>query len=714
MEPSSITLLDIRIQKWIARQGWNSLREIQENSIPPILRKNCDVIISASTAGGKTEAVFLPVISQILKSKRNNGYQVLYISPLRALINNQYERLKKMVHGLNIPITFWHSDVPNNIKVKSLKNSDGILIITPESLESFLINRKDEAHNLFKAIQYVIIDELHTFIGNERGIQLQSLLSRIEHCQQRVIPRIAMSATFSDYNLVKKFLRNDSIIPCEIPSKGDDSHQMMIIIKEYTTKDHISYIKNITQDIFKRLRGSNNLIFTNSRYDSEKYASLLSNMCKKLFIPDAFRVHHGSLSKNIREKTEKDLQNGLYPISVFCSSTLELGIDIGKIESIAQIESINSVSSLMQRLGRSGRAGYSSKLRIYSIDRGNNIMYYLRSNLVQNIAAVELTKEKHFESPDISGYHFSTLIQQIVAIIGQFGSFLPKNGWKLLCQEGAFCNISAKLFLEIIKSLAKNDIISQMRNGQIIIGSKGESILNKKNFYSAFNSDKGYIVINKNNTVPIGYIKEDPQVGNSIILAGISWTIEYINYRNNKVYVTQNGLGNTTHYSGSPVPKDNIIIQKMRDIYLSDEIYPYLDKNTNTPKHLLRARSFLKKVGLDKSSIIQYRTKTYIFTWAGDKINKTIYLMAKYYLDKRISYNHLYITDLKINDIESIIRFGKVDAIELANLVNRGAKEKQKYDYLLSDELLNIEYANTYLDIDHAWEVLIGLNSYKI
>ena len=276
----SFDLLDERVRQWIWQQGWTSLKDIQENAIPAVLAGDKDVIISASTAGGKTEAVFLPILTSLLQKDDSNGYKVLYISPLKALINDQYRRLSDMTKGMGIDVIPWHGDIDDSTKIRSLKNPNGIIIITPESLESFLINREHFVIAAFSSLQYVVIDELHAFIGTERGKQLQSLMSRIEQFTHHRIPRIAMSATFSNYETVKYFLRNDSSIPCTIPSQGESNHEIRILIKEYIASKDSDVTMPISQEIYNKLRGSNNLVFTTNRGDAEEYALRLSDMCK--------------------------------------------------------------------------------------------------------------------------------------------------------------------------------------------------------------------------------------------------------------------------------------------------------------------------------------------------------------------------------------------------------------------------------------------------
>lgn len=700
---SSFEMLHPSVQKWIWREGWTSLRDIQENSIPVVLRGDSDVIISASTAGGKTEAAFLPILSKII-SDPAKGYDVLYISPLKALINDQTRRLQDMTAGINVDVTPWHGDIATSRKAKSLKNPSGILVITPESLESFLINRSTSVKTAFGRLKYIVIDELHAFIGNERGKQLQSLLSRIELITGVKAPRIAMSATFSNYDKVKSFLRPDESYPCVIPNQGESNHETMILIKEYIPYKDRDIEQEISQEIFSKLRGSNNLAFTNSRVAAETYAVMLGDMCEEANVPNEFRVHHGSLSKEERESVEQELQKGATPVTALCTSTLELGVDIGKVKSIAQIGVANTVSGLRQRLGRSGRRNEPSILRVLSVEYPEDAgyLYDLRTNLVQNIAVIELLREKEYEEPVVNKTHLSTLIQQILSLIASFSGFYPKEGWEILCNRGAFKNITPKIFLDLLKCLGQKGILSQLNTGQIIVGKEGERFLRKLDFYTAFVAPVDYDVINNDNSKRIGMIQKIPEVKSQIILAGKRWNVERVDEKTKNIYVTRIKTGGAISFASDVPEIDEIITNKMRGIYLSDDIYPYLDVASDTHTELIKAREYFKEKELD---IKCYEGQT-LFTWAGAKVNRTVALMCKLLLEKNLDYNHLMIHGISPKDISYILSQPKVSGDELAALVPRFEKEKQKYDHFLSDELLNHEFANTYLDVDKAWMLL--------
>lgn len=712
---SQFEMLAHPIQRWIWQQGWTSLNEIQEKSIPIILKGDTDVVISAATAGGKTEAVFLPILSSVANGP-NKGCKVLYISPLKALINDQYRRLSDLTAVTKTSITPWHQDISISKKKHFIESPTDILIITPESLESFLINRRGYAESIFSSLKYIVIDELHAFIGSERGKQLQSLLSRVEIITSRIIPRIAMSATFSDFENIKDYLRGNRTINCNIVKQEKSSHELKILIKEYIANEHNNVGDDISNEIISKLRGTNNLVFVNSKMEAELYTANLSELCEAYYIPNEFRIHHGNLSKEVREGVEKELQNGTYPVTAICTSTMELGVDIGKVKSIVQIEVANSVSSLRQRLGRSGRRNEASYLRIFSIDSEGDLN--LRENLFQNIAVVELLKEKKYEVVQTSKYHFSTLIQQILSLIASYNSISAQELYNVLCKKGAFSNIDSNTFKKVLYSLGEKGVICQLNSGGIILGRRGESIIKERDFYAVFYSADDYTVMDINGG-RIGVIQEIPQTKTIITLGAKNWYVKNVDLKRKIIYVSQAIKQGDLLFSGSFYPVSSIIINKMKDIYCSNENYKYLDANAKNELNI--GREFFHKYNLENSCFIklynansenkvdnlsQSKDVSVFFTWAGGVINYTIKLIAEFYLEINVEINSLYISGISKNDVERIVEKGKPNAIELASQIEREYKFQQKYDYLLSDELLDISYSQTDIDVDGAWRVL--------
>ena len=708
-ETRSFQLLDSRVQRWIWKQGWTSLLEIQENTIPFVLEGDRDIIVSAPTGGGKTEAVFLPIISKMLSHPIGFGYYVLYISPLKALINDQTRRLTDLCNEIGVGVTSWHGDIPGAKKNQSFKEPSGILIITPESLESVLMHRREGLVRAFSNLSYIVIDEIHSFVGKERGKQIQSLISRIDFIAGRTIPRVGMSATLSDFEDIKRFIRPDLKIPCEVPKAGEQAHEIQVLVKEYFSREDTNCNEQIAEDLFLRLRKSNNLVFTQSRATAEDFTILLSEIAKREGVPNEFLIHHSSIDKEDRRFLEQTLQEGRNPTTAICTSTLELGIDVGSVKSVAQIGTCPSVSSLRQRLGRSGRRDAPSVLRVYSIDRdkSNDMMACLSFSLVQNIAMIELIRENRYEPYNVDRYHFSTLIQQILSVLAQYGSFYPKEGWMLLCKNGAFSNVTPDMFLELLQGLGKESIVSQTRNGQIVIGEIGEKIIKDIDFYAAFTASPDVLVIEKKSGKHIGTINEDLKEGSIFVLSGRYWLVLERENSSTRLFVEQTRAQGDYHFSSPILDIDRIIVEKMREVYSSREQYPYLDKAAT--ERLALARHTFEELGLQDSNVITItydededtmQQQTIFFTWAGTKINRSISLTARLLGVGSCNEGASFILGLTKEMAERILAAGTIDPIELASLQNRRQKESEKYDDLVPDNLLNAEYVQSHLDME--------------
>lgn len=468
-----------KVKRWIWEQGWEHLREAQEEAVQPVLGRATDILIASPTASGKTEAAFLPALSSIA-DEDVGGVRVLYISPLKALINDQYRRLEGLSDVLNIPVTSWHGDANQTRKQKILKEPKGVVLITPESLEAIFVNRGTQIHRIFGNLAYLIIDELHAFIGSERGKQLQSLMHRLDLVVHRRVPRIGLSATLGDLSLARAFLRPGEVFPCAVISSEAkqgirlqvrgylasqpilSSKEMQAVFnegREVALEDQLTgdYLQ-IADDIYRLLRGESHLVFANAKRSVELYADLLRRRSEKDLVPNEFFPHHGNLSKELREELEGRLQHRELPTTAICTSTLEMGVDIGQVESVAQIGPPPAVAGLRQRLGRSGRRGNQAVLRIFIQERElsdkSNLMDMLRTNLFQTVAMVELLLKRWYEPPVMGKLHFSTLIQQVLSLLAQHGGAKAADAYRVLCgPEAAFSNVTSQMFAQLLRGM---------------------------------------------------------------------------------------------------------------------------------------------------------------------------------------------------------------------------------------------------------------------
>ena len=534
------SLLHPAVQRWVYKQGWKDLRAIQKSAIRPILSGKSDVVISAPTAGGKTEAVFLPACSAI--SSETDGFGILYISPLKALINDQYRRLESLCEMLDMKVTPWHGDSPQSKKTAARRLPEGILLITPESLEARLIRDAGWVQAAFESLRYVIIDEYHAFIGFERGHHLQSLLTRLEHLlgrQLAPIPRIALSATLGDMDGVLQFLRPDNDFPCKLIVDTEIRSSLKMQVRGYidwaSNETHaVKELEDPTDqrvagDLFDVLRGDSHLVFANSRRRTELYTALLSDLCEKNFLPNEFFPHHGSLSKELRSALELRLQEEKLPTTAVCTMTLELGIDIGKVNSIAQVTAPLSVASLRQRLGRSGRRGDPAILRMFIVEReltaNASLSDKLRMELLQSAAMIRLLLRKWYEPADTRLLHFSTLLHQILAIIAQWGGVRADQLWSLLCTSGPFDKVTVEHFKTLLTGMGQKRLITQLSNGELALAEQGEKLVNHFTFYSVFHTPQDYRIVVKEGGKTLGTIPVDSPVAQEqhIVFGGRRW-----------------------------------------------------------------------------------------------------------------------------------------------------------------------------------------------
>lgn len=723
--------LDSKVQRWVYRQGWLDLRDIQKKAIGPVLSGESDIVISASTAAGKTEAAFLPACSSI--AGETDGFGILYLSPLKALINDQYRRLESLCDVLDMKVTPWHGDSSQSKKKDARRYPEGILLITPESLESRLVLDPGWVRASFESLKYIIIDEYHCFIGSERGMHLQSLIHRLESLlgrQSSPIPRIALSATLGDMDRVMDSLRPNSDFPCLLIT-GGGGMDLNLRVRGYVEpiwdepdgedQEEVSGMSlsadvQVARDLYQILRGDSHLVFANTRRRTEKFAALLSDLCGENSVPNEFFPHHGSLSKELREELELRLQKGRLPTTAVCTMTLELGIDIGKIKSVAQVTAPSSVSSLRQRLGRSGRRGEPAMLGVLitekEIAENSGVVDRLRLELLQSIAIIHLLiKDKWYEPPDPGLFHFSTLLHQVLAVTAQWGGVRAEQLWSLLCKSGTFGNVTAGQFKVLLRAMGEKRLIKQISGGELVLGDEGEKMVGRYDFYAVFKTPQEYRIVIEGEGKTIGTLPMDSFVlpEQHIIFAGRRWEVKDVDMEKRVVQVTPTEGGNPPKFGGDGMSVHDRVRQKMLGIYLDGNYHVELEGQGGefmdaTAKSLFsEGLQFFRDVGLENKRVIGLGKDVYLIPWMGDKIVNTLSVllaMRGYKADKFAGV--LEIEGAKSSEVSGYLKsFGKENKptnAELSKLVEN--KETQKYDHLLSEELLNKDYGARAFDID--------------
>ncbi|MGF6440394.1 DEAD/DEAH box helicase [Paraburkholderia youngii] len=717
--------LDERIQRFIWAQGWTSLRDAQERAIPLIVPGERDVIISATTAAGKTEAAYLPALTHALQHRGLRDL-IVYVSPLKSLINDQQGRLELLCESLELPVWPWHGDVSASQKRGFEKRPYGVLLITPESLEAVLCNRGTSAGALFERTAFYLIDEMHAFIGSERGKQLQSLMHRLDLVLGRKVPRIALSATLGDMQLAAGFLRPGRAGDVAIVESKSAHAELKILVKGYEEPLVNNAVRGLTSDdgepppllapgmiashLYANLLGSNNLIFPAGRREVEMYTHLLSAMCAANGEPNQFWPHHGSLSKELRAETERALKNKERPATATCTSTLEMGVDLPAVKSIAQIGTPHSVSALRQRMGRSGRReGEAAILRGYitqdALDMKAAIGEQLRLRTVQLIAMITLLIEGWCEPPAAGGLHLSTLVQQILSLISQEGGISAADAWHTLASPGApFEGLTAAEFRALLRELGEKKLIEQDSAGTLLHGALGERYVNHYSFYAAFAADEEYRVMDGMKILGTLPVSQLLRAGQRILFAARTWKVEAIDKENRTIVVSRARSGSPPQFSGLPGAVHTRVRERMREILDSDIPVPFLDPGAR--RFLEQGRKTYRALELDKAFIIDTGPAYVIFTWLGDAANEAICArlstmdLTAQFDGPTIEVRH----DVELGELADILsRAASEDWPDLDDLLVDCANiTRQKWDFALTEPLLRKAYASLNLDIEGA------------
>jgi ATP-dependent Lhr-like helicase len=737
--PSHLRLLDQRIQRWVWAKGWTSLRDAQELAIPVLLEGHRDVIIAAATASGKTEAAFLPILSKLLRNGEEMGV-ALYISPLKALINDQWGRLDQLCEDLQVPVAPWHGDIAQSRKQHFMKRPQGVLLITPESLEALFVRRGHELRRFFGELEYVVVDELHAFIGSERGKQLQSLLRRIETLIDRRVPRVGLSATLGDMSLAAEFLRPEGPIAEIIESKSA-GQELKVQLRGYViagvraeataSAESVNVVElqeaaeatahaSIADHLFTVLHGSNNLMFPNSRSKVEYYSDLLRRRCEREGIPNEFWPHHGNLSREIREDAEQALKAGDRPATAICTTTLELGIDIGAVKSVAQIGPPPSVAALRQRLGRSGRRpGEAAILRAYvaeqEVTSESSLSDCLREALVQTTATIRLLLNKWFEPPRSGGLHLSTLVQQILSMIAERGGVTASDVSQTLIVDGPFGGLGSGDLVALLRELGRRDLIVQESSGALLLGQLGEKLVGSHEFYAAFASREEWQIVQDGRALGTLPIESPVFEGMCIIFGGRRWKILNVCAEPAVLTVAPDPSGRAPRFdSGRPMVHDRVR-QEMQRILEEDGELGFLDPGA---QGLLReARMFYRQAKLSTRAWVTDGNAVLLLPWAGDFANSALVLLLRAMGLPTGSNDGLVVIcegwtiERLIDGCSDIVELEEVDLLGLLKDVqNLG---QSKWDWTLPKELLARSYASTNLDIAGAKKIAAAMLAAK-
>jgi ATP-dependent helicase Lhr and Lhr-like helicase len=747
---SAFELLHPAIKQALYDLRWDELRPLQVDAIQAFSDSDADLVLSAATASGKTEAAFLPLLSQLVGAPAGS-VGAIYIGPLKALINDQFGRLEELCRHAEIPVHRWHGDVSATAKKEFRKNPGGVLLITPESLESNFINYGNQISRIYAQLKYVVIDELHSFMCDVRGTHLRSLLSRLEQHIEKRPRRLGLSATLADFNEASLFLNSADPTTVRVLCDEDDGKFFKVGLRAYPSKprhkttnliEDAREAASLISEVAGRLETQTpnpheneepvgigevtehrllaaelarvfiknaNLIFTNSRSLAEMLADRIHELEKaEKWSRNPFVLHHGSLSKEVREDVESRLKKK-EPITAFCTSTLEMGIDIGSVQTVGQLGPPWSVSSLVQRVGRSGRKqGESKILRMYSLDPqptlSSPLDELLCPQLLRCIALIELMIAKWLEPADTGKVGYSTLIHQILSVLKETGGSKAVRVHEVLCVKGAFSHVEAATFTKILRSLGHSGLIQQMADGTVILTPDGEALVGSRDFYAAFSGGQDFAVRYAQDT--IGRIPREsvPPVGEHLLLNGKRWKVTDVESRRCLVEVVPAKGFKQPVFLGSGGEIHSRVFQEMRAALANEKSYPYL--HDDAAQLLKAARKIFQATGLNHGSILKTGVGADFYPWVGTRTMQTFELCARadglrvnrrslslrYEADEEALHSHF-----------TKIAGSQYDLGKLAQQISD--KHREKYDEFLPDDLLDRSNINRCMQMDEAAEV---------
>jgi ATP-dependent Lhr-like helicase len=693
------------LREFIYAEAWDDLRPIQVEAIEVVLDSDDDVLIAAGTASGKTEAAFLPILSRI-HAEPFGSVRALYVGPLKALINDQFERLELLCDQGGIPVHRWHGDVAASRKSDLIETPGGVLQITPESIESLFVNRSANLPTLFGGLRFIVVDEVHSFLESDRGAQLRCQLERLSEYAQSRPRRVGLSATVGDFETAKRWLN---------PAQPD---RVRLINPPGATASikfsHLHFIADETppeliDDLYALTRDRKALIFCNSRADVESVTAELNARCRRDKREERYLPHHGSISKEVREEAEERMQDKHRAASAVCTSTLELGIDIGRLDLVAQVNSAHSVMSFVQRLGRSGRRpGAQRVMQVYTVEPAAQSSYdRLPFNLLKALAVSELFAEGWIEPPAERARPYNVLYQQLLSRLVERHGASPRDLVGFFMKSGVFPGVSADDYAVLLKHLAKIDHIQQLPDGNLILGLAGEKVVRSRDFYAVFASAEELEV--RHGERVLGRISAAPglEPGVCLRLAGEMWEVKEIALARREVSVAPAKEARQVMFEGSGAPELHPrVAQKAREILRGESAPGYLSPQGQ--EALAEARRVCKEMGLGERQIFD---SGIVLPWTGTRAAQTLKAMLEYAgLEVEFPF---FPWIMQVNGgLRSALRQlqdSPPTAAELATSLPLAELRTHKFDEFLPEPLLRACAAEEWLDVNGALTAIATL-----
>ena len=724
------------IREFIYRHSWDSLRGVQIAAARTLFETDHHLLLTSSTASGKTEAVFFPILADLWQDPPKS-IGALYIAPLKSLINDQFSRMEELLDESGISVTHWHGDVAASHKRKLLEKPRGILQITPESLESMLMNRSNDIVRLFSDLRYIVVDEIHTLTGSDRGNQIICQLTRLTRLIGHEPRRIGLSATVGDAALAARWLGGGSNVTVDVPvlaegknrwrlgmehfyvqnTKGDQTEQARKAAPEPNSDSTVAALDAGYEYMYDCVKDRKSLVFSNSREETEYLTATFRQIAANRKEQDIFLIHHGNLSAAIREEAETKMKDEDSLVVTCATVTMELGIDIGRLERVLQNQSPHSVSSFLQRLGRSGRRGQPPEMMMVFREEdplpNTPLPQLIPWELLRAIAIVQLYIEERFiEPPNLRQMPMSLLFHQTLSVLAASGELTPKMLAERILTLPPFYGVSREDYRTLIIAMVQQDYLEMTEEKGLIVGLRGEQLIKSFKFYAVFKDSEDYTV--RCGSDEIGTITTPPPVGDRFALAGRVWEVEELDIAHKLIYV-KSVLGKMeVSWPGDFGEIHTKIQERMRRVLAEDTVYPYLKENAR--QRLENARHVARNTGMLQHSLVHLGGFSWcLFPWLGTRSFRT----CRKYLKKHAK-------ELGISSIEfegcNYMTF-KLETLNASEWL-RGLAEKvrregidcmelmessevpvfEKYDDYIPPELLRRAYAIDRLRADEVTE----------
>ncbi len=727
------------LQDYIYRHGWQDLRGVQRAAMEVLFDTNAHLLLSAGTASGKTEAAFLPALT-LLEENPSDSVGILYISPLKALINDQFYRLDDLLAESGIPVTKWHGDVSQSQKSRLIKHPQGVLQITPESLEGMLMHRKAAIPKLFGDLRFIIIDEVHYFMGSRRGVQLLSLLQRVQRLADVNPRRIGLSATLGDTSLGEAWLASGTDRKVITPHFAPGGQKLRLAAEHFTlmhpemkdgelSQNDLAYFKFLMDQTY----GKRCILFGNVKMELERVIATLKELCALEKKEDLYLIHHGNLSASLRENTELVMKQGDLPITTGATVTLELGIDLGTLERIVQLGAPFSVSSFVQRLGRSGRRGEPAEMVFafaeYQHETDEQLLQQVDWGFLSGIAILQLYLEDQFVEPILSPKKpFALLYHQTMSVLAGMGEATPAQLASQLLTLEVFKHVTPDEYRILLRHMVKLGHIQPSETGGLYVGLNAEGLIGDYHFLSVFEAPACWAVCRESEE--IGSVLVKFPVGERFALAGQTWEVVDVDEKARRLQVVPVSGRSSNLWDGKGFMIHTRILQKMRQIIAEDDVYAYLMPGAAKTLHQIRATA--RKAGLTDHTVLPigslchetgHRTRNpitgqhktlgngdyAIFPWLGTRSFVTLEIaLAKAGLTvvaKAPPYWLVVRTEQGIDFVYEALRHFQMG--EYDGQVGYKAQDlEEKYEEYLPEELKAIEFNVDFLDWQEAKEQL--------